>query len=404
MKRVREKRQAEAQALLAKAIANAPSRSTPAPPTQSTAIQPPHTSTTTTTAATAAITTQPSTATPQPPADTSKSRPVKKEPAPSPYPNTPENPRSTATPVPHPIVNQLQTQPSIRSPSVHARSPAPPNTSYQQHSAGTPMTASSPAQRGYTQSPRPPSSQAPHPHSSPLARGSQLPTTDHRANPGGVHFIQVAPNAAQSKPSTPQLGYATQAPLPPQQTTTQPHPQPLPQPAAPTPQTQVAHPNIGMQYYAQIQQLQRMNQVAQAQAHAHVQAQTQAQVQGQIPTQINQSAQHPVMATQFNFAQFRPITAQGNPHQQVATHIPQAQQQNMGTQAQVMDSQQRMMAQYAMYGYPVGYGVAAGGKFPAQYSAWAASSIGRVPNGQTPGIQPGHPQMPVAQGKAAQGR
>lgn len=72
----------------------------------------------------------------------------------------------------------------------------------------------------------------------------------------------------------------------------------------------------------------------------------------------------------------------------------------MGTQGQVMDGQQQMM-QYAMYSYPVSYGMPAGGRLPAQY-AWATGATGRVPNGQTPGMQPGHPQLPVAQGKAAQ--
>jgi transcription factor SPT20 len=380
MKRVREKRQAEAQALLAKVIANPPNRSTPAPTTQSTAAQPPHTATA-----------QASAPTSQPPINTPKPRQVKKEPVGSPYPNTPENPRSTATPAPHPVVNQLQTQPPIRSPPVHTRSPAPPNTSYQQHPVGTPMAAGSPAQRGYTQSPRPPSSQAPHPHSSPLPAGSQLSTPDLRANPG--HFIQVAPGAAQSKPSTPQLGYSTQASQQPQQTTTQSHPQQAPQPLAPSPPTQAtAHPNtnVNMQYYAQIQQLQRISQAAQA--------------QGQLPTQMTQASQHPAMPTQYNFQQFRPMNAQGNPHQQVVTHIPQNQQQNMGTPGQVIDGQQQMMAQYhhAMYGYPVSYGMAAGGRLQPQYAPWAASGMGRVHNGQTPGMQPGHPQMPVAQGKAAQ--
>ena len=385
MKRVREKRQAEAQALLAKVIANPPNRSTPAPTTQSTAAQSPHTATT-----------QASAPTSQPPTNTPKPRQVKKEPVGSPYPNTPENPRSTATPAPHPVVNQLQTQPPIRSPPVHTRSPAPPNTSYQQHPVGTPMAAGSPAQR---ESPRPPSSQAPHPHSSPRT-AAQVSTPDLRAN--GGHF---APGAVQSKPSTPQLGYSTQASQQPQQTTTQPHPQQAPQPLAPSPPTQAAHPDINMQYYAhQMQQLQRMNQAAQAQAQAHAQAQTLVQAQGQLPMQMTQASQHSVMPNQYNFPQLR----QGNPHQQVATHIPQNQQQNMGTQGQVMDSQQQMMAQYhAVYSYPVGpvgYGMA-GGRLQPQYAPWAASGIGRVHNGQAPGMQPGHPQMPVAQGKAGvQGR
>lgn len=365
MKRVREKRQAEAQAMLAKAIANPPNRSTPAPPTQSTTAQPSH-----------AVTTQASTPTSQPPTNNSKPRQVKKEPVGSPYPNTPENPRSTATPVPHPIVNQLQTQPPIRSPPVQTRSPAPPNASYQQHPVNTPMAAGSPAQRGYTQSPRPPSSQAPLPHSSPLAAGSQLSTPDPRANPGG--FVQVVPGAAPSKPSTPQLSFPTQASQPPpQQTTTQPHPQ-----QAPSPQTQPAHPNMQQLYAQHMQQLQRMSQAAQAHAQA------------QLPTQMTQAAQHPAMPPQYNFP-FRPVTAQGNPHQQVATHIPQNQQQNLGTQGPVMDGQQ-MMAQYAVYGYY-------GSRLPPQYAAWPAGAMGRVPNGQTPGMQPGHPQMPMAsQGKAAQ--
>ena len=91
------------------------------------------------------------------------------------------------------------------------------------------------------------------------------------------------------------------------------------------------------------------------------------------------------------------MNAQGNPHQ-VAAHIPQNLQQNMGAQGQVMDGQQQMMAQY-VYSYPVGYGIAPGGRLQAQYAAWAG--MARMPNGQTPGMQPGHPQMPVAQGKAA---
>lgn len=387
MKRVREKRQAEAQATVAKVIANTPNRSTPAPTAQPTTTQPSHTTAT-----------QASAPASQPPPPTApKPRPVKKEPAGSPYPNTPENSRATVTPVPHPVVNQLQNQQPIRSPPVHARSPAPSNVSYQPHPPNAPIAAGSPAQRGYTQSPRPPSSQTPHPHSSPLAPGSQLPTPDHRANPSAVQFIQVAPGAAQSKPSTPQLGYATQAPPPPQQPTTQTHPQPAPAPPAPATQTQA---NITMQqYYAQMQQLQRMNHVAQAQAQAHVQAQTQAQVQGQIPTQMVQGTQHPAFPPQYNLAQYRPMTAQGNPHQQVAAHIPQNQQQNMVTQGQVMDGQQQMY----VYGYPVNYGIAARGGLQAhQYvTAWAQAA-GRIPNGQTPVMQAAHPQMPVAQGKAAQ--
>ncbi|KAG9309886.1 Spt20 family-domain-containing protein [Chiua virens] len=397
MKRLREIRQAETQAMLAKVIANPPNRSTPAPTTQSTTAQPSHTAPA-----------QASTPVPQPPTNASKPRQIKKEPAGSPYPNTPENPRSTATPAPHPVVNQLQSQPPMRSPPVHTRSPAPPNPTYQQHSVGTPIAVSSPAQRGYTQSPRPPSSQGPHPHSSPLPSGSQPPPSDPRANPGGVHFIQMASGSAQSKPSTPQLNHSTQVPPPPQQATaqTQPHPQPTPQPAAPSPQAQTPHPTINMQQYyaAQLQQLQRMSQVAQAhaQAHAQAQAQAQTQAQSQLPTQMSQPAQHPAIPTQYNFSQYRPVPAQGNPHTQVVAHLSQNQQQNIGTQGQVLDSQQQMMAQYAMYPYPVPYGMAAGGRLPAQYAAWAANGMGRLPNGQAPGMQPGHPQMPVAQGKAAQ--
>ena len=66
-----------------------------------------------------------------------------------------------------------------------------------------------------------------------------------------------------------------------------------------------------------------------------------------------------------------------------------------------MDGQQ-MMAPYAMYSYPVGYGIPPGSRMQAQYAAAWATGMGRVPNGQTPVMQPGHPQMPVAQGKAAQ--
>lgn len=151
-----------------------------------------------------------------------------------------------------------------------------------------------------------------------------------------------------------------------------------------------------MQYYAQLQR------ITQAQAQAQAQAQTQAQAQSQLPTQMSQPVQHPTMPAQYNFTQFRPMNTQGNAHQQVVGHIAPNQQQNMGAQGQVMDGQQ-MMAQYtAMYGYPVSYGVAAGSRLQAQYAAaWAASGMGRVPNGQTPVMQPGHPQMPVAQGKAA---
>ena len=55
-----------------------------------------------------------------------------------------------------------------------------------------------------------------------------------------------------------------------------------------------------MQYYAQMQQLQRISQAAQAQAQAleaHAQAQTRVQAQGQLPTQMTQPAQHPAMPT-----------------------------------------------------------------------------------------------------------
>ena len=124
-----------------------------------------------------------------------------------------------------------------------------------------------------------------------------------------------------------------------------------------------------MQYYAQMQQLQRMSQAAQAQA------------QSQLPTQMTQAAQHSAMPAQYNVPQFQPMTAQGNPHQQVATHILQNQQQNLGAQGQVMDGQQETMPQYAMYPYPVSYD----GRLP-QYAAWAGDVIGSVPSGQTSGM------------------
>ncbi|KAI9566824.1 hypothetical protein HD554DRAFT_2112825 [Boletus coccyginus] len=168
-------------------------------------------------------------------------------------------------------------------------SPAPPSTSYQQHPVATPVDAGSPAQRGYTQFPRLPSSRAP--------------------------------------------------------------------------QTQPAHSNIDMQYYTQVQQLQGMGQAAQAQA------------QSQLPTQMTQVAQHPAMPTQYN-------PPQENAHPYVVTHIPQSQQQDLGTQGQVMDGQQQVMAQYAMCPYPVSYD----GRLPAQYAAWAVGAIGHVPDGQTSGM------------------
>ncbi|KAF9244124.1 Spt20 family-domain-containing protein [Melanogaster broomeanus] len=409
LRRVREERQAEAQAALARAIANPPNHSNPVPTAPPTMSQPPP-----------ATTTQTLTPTPQTAAGVSKPRVQQ-----STFTITPENSRSTATPAPHPTVNQLQTQPPTRSPPVHTRSPAP-TTSYQQVPASTPMAATSPAQRGYTQSPRPPSSQAPH--SSPLASGSQLPTPDHRAA-SAVHFIQVTP---QSKPSTPKLGYQPAAPV--QQTAVQPVAQQVPQAPATPAQTQATHPTMNMQYYAQMQHLQR--QAAQAQAN-QVQAQSgRATPQGaslpmvaaqggparsspmvsnqplatrspmpnamQLPVQMVQPTQHTMSAVpQAHFAQFRPINAQGNPHQQVVAHIPQNQQQNMGAPGQVTDGQHAMMMQYQMYGY--GYGMAPGGR-PTPYAAWAG--MGRMPNqvhGQTPVMQPGLPQqMPVVQGKAAQ--
>lgn len=149
---------------------------------------------------------------------------------------TPENSRSTATPVPHPAINQLQTQAPTRSPPVNSRSPLPANT--YQASIGTPIATRSPAQRGYTQSPRPPSSQAAH--SSPLAPGSQLPHADHRQQ-STMHFIQVVPAASQSKPATPQAGYSTlPAPTPPPQQGTLPQTAQIPQTTPPQPQVQAA--------------------------------------------------------------------------------------------------------------------------------------------------------------------
>ncbi|KIJ65193.1 hypothetical protein HYDPIDRAFT_111086 [Hydnomerulius pinastri MD-312] len=431
LRQVRAARHAEAQERLAQSIANPAqgTRSTPAPTVQPPAPQPPP-----------AAPTQAPTPTPQMPIGVPKPRPIKKEPSgqQGSFSITPENSRLSATPVPHPAVNQLQNQPATRSPPVNTRSPLPIN-SYQQLPAGTPMAAPSPAQRGYTQSPRPPSSQAPH--SSPLASGSQLPTPDHRPPPGSVHFIQVAPGAAQSKPATPRLGYSAQpAPLP--QTGAPTAVQQMPQTTGALAQSHPTHPN--MQYYAaHLQQLQRMGQAAQAQAQNQAQAQSgratpqagalprspmivaqggparsSPMVSNQplatrspmpnatpLPAQMTQPAQHPTMSAvppaQYNFTQFRPIThAQANTHPQAVAHHPQ---QNVGAQGQATDGQQTMMMQYPMYGYPVGYGMAPGGRMQAPYT-WAG--LGRAMpnqvNGQ-PGVQPGLPQqIAVAAGKAAQ--
>lgn len=109
----------------------------------------------------------------------------------------PENSLTTATPTPHPAINQLQAQASTRSPPVISRSPL--LNAYQ------PVAARSPAQRGYTQSPRPSSAQASH--SSPLATGSHVLPSDTRQAPKSVHFFPAIPET-QSKPTTPQVDYS----------------------------------------------------------------------------------------------------------------------------------------------------------------------------------------------------
>ncbi|KAH7885750.1 Spt20 family-domain-containing protein [Phlebopus sp. FC_14] len=425
LRRVREARQAEAQAQLAQAIANPPSRSAqpppPAPPIHGAAPTPPTT------------------------VDASKARQVKKKPE-GLSPISPAGSRTTMTPAPHPTVNQLQSRSSTNSPPVNNRSPLPANA-YQQLQVGTPMAAPSPAQRGYTQSPRPPSSQALH--SSPLASGSQLPQQDNRPPSGQVHFMQAAPGSTPSKPATPQVGYSTQPTPPLQQANAQ-----ISQVAAAQAQTQAqaqaqapvqaAHPNL-QNMYAQMQHLQRMSHAAQAQAQTQVQNGRATPQGGALPRspmvvaqggparsspmvshqslatrspmpnasplqQMTQTSQHPTMSAvpqaQYNFAQFQPIThAQANAHAQHAqvAHLAQAQQQNMGAPGQVSDAQQAMMMQYPMYGYPVGYGMAPGGRLQAPYT-W--TGLGRAMpnqiNGQTPGVQPGLPQQMPVQGKAAQ--
>lgn len=251
LRRVRENRRAEAQTQLS-GFAKVPSQFPPTsfpPTTQSLTVPPSH---------------------PHPPAssqpsDITQTRQQKKPD--NQVTITPENSRSTATPVPHPAINQLQTQTPTRSPPVNSRSPLPANP--YQASAGTPLAAHSPAQRGYTQSPRPPSSQAAH--SSPLAPGSQLPHTDHRQQ-STMHFIQVAPAAPQSKPATPQVGYSTlPAPTPPPQQGTLPQTAQIPQPTPPQPQVQAAqatHPAL----YAHLQRS-NPSQVSQAQIAAQARQQ-----------------------------------------------------------------------------------------------------------------------------------
>lgn len=369
---------------------------------------------------------------------------------------TPENSRSTATPAPHPIINQLQTQTPTRSPPVNSRSPLPAHA--YQVPAGTPITAHSPGQRGYTQSPRPPSAQAAR--SSPLASGSQLPHTDHRQQPT-THFIQVAPATSQSKPATPQVGYSTlPAPTPPpQQGSLQQTAQiPMPQPAPPQPQVQAAQA-AQSSIPAVYAHLQRSNpsQVSQAQLAAQARQQNgRATPQGAVtsrspmvsaqgvrnspviqnqalaarspmpntaslPQQVAQSTilqpgmTQPTMtqATQqpaIALTTQHPIMAQPTQHVMPAYNLAQYRQMTQAAVAQhpqlqvhipgqpgniaqqVSDGQQAMMMQYSMYSYYPP--LAAPGRRP-QNSYRMPTQV----NGQVPGMQPGLSQI---QGKTTQ--
>ncbi|KAI6010883.1 Spt20 family-domain-containing protein [Pisolithus orientalis] len=369
---------------------------------------------------------------------------------------TPENSRSTATPAPHPIINQLQTQTPTRSPPVNSRSPLPAHA--YQVPAGTPITAHSPGQRGYTQSPRPPSAQAAR--SSPLASGSQLPHTDHRQQPT-THFIQVAPATSQSKPATPQVGYSTlPAPTPPPQhgSLQQTAQIPMLQPALPQPQVQAAQA-AQSSIPAVYAHLQRSNpsQVSQAQIAAQARQQNgRATPQGAVtsrspmvsaqgvrnspviqnqalaarspmpntaslPQQVAQSTilqpgmtqptmmqatqqpavalttQHPIMAQPAQHVMSAYNLAQYHQitHPAVAQH-PQIQVHLPGQPGnvaqQVSDGQQAMMMQYSMYSYYPQ--LAATGRRP-QNSYRMPTQV----NGQVPGMQPGLPQI---QGKTTQ--
>ena len=429
LRRVREARNAEAHAHVTQLVKGASS----VPHSQPSALQP---------LSLPASHTVPPNPSPQASIDPSPARQLKKSET---LPISSENSRST--PTPHPAINQLQAPPSTSSPPVNSRSPLPANP--YQAPAGTPMPAHSPAQRGYTQSPRPSSAQASH--SSPLASGSQISTVDHRQPPVGMHFIQVAPGASQSKPATPQVGY-TSLPTPsPQQAVVQQATQ-IPQP--PQPQPQATHPTVQANMAAMYMQRHNQGQGPQAQVQAQVRAQngratpqsaalarspmisaptTAARnspvVQNQplaarspmpnttsLPQQMTQPAmtqptmaqpamaqpaQHSAMAPAY-YAQFRPIphaaTAQ---HPQLQVHMQQGPQPNI-TAPQVSDPQQAMMVQYPqMYSY---YPVAHGRRIPPAY-AWPGMGRGmpNQVNGQTPGMQPGLPQqMQVAQGKTTQ--
>ncbi|KAG6334563.1 hypothetical protein ID866_4518, partial [Astraeus odoratus] len=221
IRRMREARSAEAHAQIAPLV-NGPSQllsaTHPQPPTLQTSVAP-------------TSHTQPPTPSPQAPVDVTQARVLKKSES-QPVAISPETSRSTATPAPHPVINHLQAQTPTRSPPVKSRSPLPPNTYH--GPVGAPITASSPAQRGYTQSPRPSSSQAAH--SSPLVSSSQASLADHRQGSATMHFVQI-PGTSQSKPATPQAPYSSLPTPPPQQAALQ-QGTPVPQPTPPQPQPQ----------------------------------------------------------------------------------------------------------------------------------------------------------------------
>jgi len=431
LRRVRETRTAEARAQVTQLVKGLPSIPLSQPPVPQ-PLAPPTSHT------------LPPTPSPQASIDPSQARQLKKSES-QPIPISSENSRSTATPAPHPAINQLQVQPLTSSPPVNSRSPLPTNP--YQVPAGTPMAVHSPAQRGYTQSPRPPSAQASH--SSPLASGSQIPVVDHRQPPVGMHFIQVAPGASQSKPATPQVGNSLLPTPSPQQAVLQQATQiPQPAPSQTQPQPQVTHPTMQTNMTAMYaHHMQRLNQtqVPQAQVQPQVRAQngratpqsvalsrspmisapaTAARnspvVQNQplaarspmpnttsLPQQMTQPtmtqptmaqpAQHPAMATvsPYSYAQFRPIphaaTAQ---HPQV--HMQQGPQPNIVV-PQLSDAQPMV---YPVYPY---YQVAHGRRMQPSYWPGMGRGMPNQVNGQTPGIQPGlSQQMQVAQGKTTQ--
>ncbi|KIM60570.1 hypothetical protein SCLCIDRAFT_1216637 [Scleroderma citrinum Foug A] len=435
LRRVRENRTAEAHAQVTQLVKGHPSVPLSQPPVHQ-SLAPP------------ASHTLPPTPSPQASIDPPQARQLKKSES-QPIPISSENSRSTATPAPHPAINQLQAQPLTSSPPVNSRSPLPTNP--YQLSVGTPMAAHSPAQRGYTQSPRPPSAQASH--SSPLASGSQIPVVDHRQPPAGMHFIQVAPGASQSKPATPQVGNSL-LPIPsPQQGVLQQATQiPQPTPSQTQPQPQATHPTMQTNMPAMYAHMQRLNQtqVPQVQVQPQVRAQNgratpqsvalarspmisaaaaaarnSPVVQNQplaarspmpnttsLPQQMAQPvmtqptmaqpAQHPAMATVpvYNHMHFRPIahaaTAQ---HPQV--HMQQGPQPNIAV-PQLSDAQQAVVMQYPVYPY---YQMTPHGRRMQSPYAWPGMGRGmpNQVNGQTPGIQPGlSQQMQVAQGKTTQ--